>query len=119
MKTYLKEEDLKLILGGQVTQICYGHYQVILNFNTKISITVSDKMEYYKKNILFSTWSYKKNNEQFCTNNILEVNITAFQFNNDNLEINFFNEDSIKIYRGLDEFESILINLENKFIAIP
>ncbi len=111
--------DIKFIVGIKLFQICFGLFQVKLNFDKEIIIEIGDSVEYHKNDGSIEDWNCKNGKNPIALSSLLELSVKkAFVDHNDNLRLEFENGESLIIKADKDGYESYIIYYKKDFQVI-
>jgi hypothetical protein len=111
--------DINFLLGKELLQICFGLYQVILNFSENASISVEHRLVYANKSGECFTWNCGQRNnlpiQSSLGYKVVEANLTPEQ----SINLVFENQDELTIQVSENKkFESYQINYGAKYFVV-
>ena len=113
------KKDTDFFIGKSLMQICFGLYQLQLNFNDNIRIEVSEGAVYEDIKKTQFLWNFSNGRLPFPINNLIEYTITKANFSEENsLTLFFNNNEKLKIISAGDNKESYIVNKGNDFEVI-
>lgn len=107
------KNDTEFLIGKSLLQVCFGLYQLQLNFKDNVRIEISDSIIYEDLNGTIFTWDFKDGRKPFSINNLIELTITHANLSNNDLILIFSNKERIKIKSGEDNLESYIVHNGN------
>lgn len=112
------KKEINFLLGKSLIQICYGLYQIQLNFNDNIRIEVADSLIFQNSDGIIYNWEYNNGRNSLPINSLLECTVSNAEFLENNLLILFNNNESLKILSGGDKNESYIVHNGTDFEVI-
>src|SRR6188768_14291 len=112
-------KNIDFLIGKILLQICFGLYQVQLNFNDGVSIEIGGEIIYKAFNKQQYIWKYSNGRILFPINNLIEFTINKAVFSDDkSLILEFSNGECLTINSTGDNNESYIVKSGNDFEVI-
>ncbi len=103
------KNDTQFLIGKTLLQVCFGLYQLQLNFNDNVRIHVVDSIIYEDLNGAIYKWNFNDGRKPFPISNLIELTITHANLSNNDLNLVFSNSERLKIKSGEDNLESFMV----------
>lgn len=109
--------DLSPLIGRLLSQVCFGEFQFILNFDADVRIAVESKCVYDSPSGTFEIENYLDESSRLCKLIGNQV-ISAKRDVEGGLLLRFANESGLRILNSNPEYESFQVHIkQNTYVA--
>lgn len=112
-------KNSEFIVNAFIEQICYGLYDLQIQFNIDLTISTGRRLEYRQSNGNIHYWTGENGRDFFSMNGIIEIPVIATSVENSGtLHIFFENGDEI-VFIAVDEpYEQFMLTSRESFQVV-
>ncbi len=120
MYKFTQYSDLNFLIGERLQQICYGLFDLQLNF-VSVNISIYSEMNYFiNDKLVFTSKIEKLKENNYVLNSLLDETILMYEIkeNKADLEVVFTGNKKIFIYGAEKEFECYSISSKQGMFVV-